>query len=104
MTTSPTPRRAHRSLAVLIGSSVLLLGAVTALTSAPPSALTALAFAVSSTLLAVTLLLAARVIIFLERARRRATPTIRPHTEDAPLTAKLIGWTLGARRHQERDG
>lgn len=71
---------------------MLLAGAVTALASANPSPLVGLGFGLSATLLAVSLLLAARVFIALERARRLAQPrTAHTGLDSAPVTTAFLG-------------
>lgn len=67
-------RRAHRSLWLLVGIMVVSLGAVTSAAAAPPSPLTGTAFAVGAVVFLLALVLASRVTIALERARRRDRP------------------------------
>lgn len=65
-------RRARRTFWVLALVAVAAAGSVTAAFGAPAGTVTALRVAVSGLALIVTIVLAARVLIALERARRRA--------------------------------
>jgi hypothetical protein len=82
--------RAHRSLWILIGIAILALGAVTRLVAAPPSPLVGIAFGLSALILAVSLLLAGRVTIALERARRLSRPVAAPEDNPYPVLSKLF--------------
>ncbi len=82
-------RRAHRWLVFLIAIMVVTAGAITAAVTAPPSPLVGLSFGLSSLIFVAALLLAGRVTIALERARRRALPP-PPETNPFPLLSKLF--------------
>lgn len=82
-------RRAHRWLVFLIAIMVATAGAITAAVTAPPSPLAGLSFGLSSLIFAAALILAGRVTIALERARRRALPP-PPETNPFPIVSKLL--------------
>jgi len=82
-------RRAHQSLAVLLFVSILAAGGVTAAIMADPSPMSGIGFAASAVLLAVSVTLAARVVIALERVRRMSRAPAKP-LPNAPLFTKLI--------------
>lgn len=65
-------RRARRSFWILVGIAVAAAGSLSAGLVAEPSPLTGLRVAASGIILVTSLALAARVMIALERARRRA--------------------------------
>jgi hypothetical protein len=83
---------------VLTAISILAAGGLSAAASAPPSPMTGLSFAFSAVLLVVAGLLAARVVIALERARRAARPPIAPLATDFPLMTRLLGFRRRAGR------
>jgi len=70
----PAPRRARRALWTLIGIATLSMGSLTSALTAHPGPLTGLRVAASGATLIISLALAARVMIALDRARRRETP------------------------------
>lgn len=70
--TSTRPRRAGWTFWGLVVVSVLAAGSLNAALAAAPSPLTGLRVAVSGAVLIGALALAARVMVALERARRRA--------------------------------
>lgn len=82
---------------MLIVISILASGGLSTALSAPPNPLTGLAFALSAVVLVVAGLLAARVVIALERARRAAR---RQHATHPPLTTAfpILSRLLGIRR------
>ncbi len=82
-------RRAHVSLSVLIGVSVLAAGGLSMAVSAPPSPLAGVGFAAGAVILLVAMTLAGRVTIALERARRRDRPPVPPLT-NAPVFSRLM--------------
>jgi len=67
-----TRRRAHRSFWILVVVAVLATGALSSALAAPPSPLTGLRMAASGLVLLGSLTFAARMMIALESARRRA--------------------------------
>ena len=75
----PASNRARRSFWLLVAVAVLAAGALTSALSAAPGPITGLRVAASGVLLVASLTLAARVMVALERTRRRAragqTPT-----------------------------
>lgn len=73
----PARRQAYYSFWLLVAIAVLATGALTSALSAQPSPLVGLRVAASGLVLLGSLTLAARVMIALERARRR---TRRTHT------------------------
>ena len=75
MSTYDPLQRARRSFWVLALVAVAAAGSVSAALHAPAGTVTALRVAVSGLVLIVTSVLAARVMIALERARRRALGT-----------------------------
>ena len=68
-------RQAHRSFWLLVAVAVLATGALSSALAAPPSQLTGLRVVASGLILLGSLTFAARVMIALERARRRARRT-----------------------------
>lgn len=70
LNTSPS-RRAVRSLWILVGIAVLAAGSLSAALTAGSAPLTGLRVAVSGLVLVGSVVLAARVMFALERARRR---------------------------------
>ena len=68
-------RQAHRSFWLLVVVGVLATGALSTALAAPPSPFTGLRVAASGLILLGSLTFAARVMIALERARRRAGRT-----------------------------
>ena len=68
-------RQAQRSFWLLVAVAVLVTGALSSALAAPPSPLTGLRVAASGLILLGSLTFAARVMIALERARRRARRT-----------------------------
>ncbi len=82
-------KRAHRWLVFLIAIMIVTAGAITATVTAPPSPLVGLSFGLSSIVFAAALVLAGRVTIALERARRRALPQ-PSETNPFPLLTKLL--------------
>lgn len=88
-TAQPPSRRANRWLMILIAIMIVTAGAITSAVTAPPSPLVGLSFGLSSLIFAAALILAARVTIALERARRRAHPP-PPETNPFPLLSKLL--------------
>ena len=75
MSTHDSLRRPRRTFWVLALVAVAAAGSVSAALDAPAGTVTALRVAVSGLVLIVTSVLAARVMIALERARRRALGT-----------------------------
>lgn len=67
-----TPTRAVRSLWILIGIAVLAAGSLSTALTAGAAPLTGVRVALSGLVLVGSVVLAARVLIALERARRRA--------------------------------
>ncbi|TDW28886.1 hypothetical protein [Cryobacterium psychrophilum] len=92
--TSPL-RRAHASLWILIGIAILAAGGLTSTVMAPPSPIVGFGFGVSALLLAASLVLAGRVTIALERARRNSRPVI-PDNDSLPILRKLLRIAPGA--------
>ncbi|MES2094858.1 MAG: hypothetical protein V4531_13765 [Actinomycetota bacterium] len=88
--------RAHRSLWILIGIAILAAGGVSAAVTAPPSPLVGLGFGLSALVLAVSFLLAGRVTIALERARRLSRPAARQEANPYPVLSKLFRVSTGA--------
>lgn len=82
-------RRAHRWLVFLIVIMVLAAAAISAAVSAPPSPLVGVSFGLSALIFAAAFILAGRITIALERARRRALPP-PPDTNSFPLLSKLF--------------
>ncbi len=73
MTTAPHPTaRARRSFWTLVVIAALSMGALSAALKAHPSPVTGAAVAVSGAVLAISLTLAARVLLALDHARRSA--------------------------------
>lgn len=71
----PSPlRRAYRSLGILLTIAVLMAGVLSVSLTAPPGPLTGLSFLASTVVFIVAFTLAARVVVALERARRRVHP------------------------------
>jgi hypothetical protein len=68
---SQSPKRAVRLLWILIGIAVLASGSLSAALTAGSAPLTGLRVAASGLVLVVSVVLAARVLFALERARRR---------------------------------
>ena len=95
------PRRAHRSLIVLIALSTVAAGGLATAASAPPSPLAGLAFAGSALLLAAAGTLAVRVVLALERARRAVQPRTAVQWTDLPLLNRMVG---PGRKLQRGDG
>lgn len=81
--------RANYALWTLTAIMIATAGGITASVSAPPSPLVGLSFALSSLIFVAALVLAARVTIALERARRRAHPA-RPISNPFPALTKLL--------------
>lgn len=71
-------RRAHVSLSVLLTVSTLAAGGVTASIMSDPSPGAGIGFAASALLLAVSGTLAVRVVIALERVRRKSRVPAEP--------------------------
>jgi len=67
-----THRRAYRSFWTLVIVAVLSTGVLSSAWAAPPSPFTGLRVAVSGLVLLVSLTLAVRVMVALERVRRRS--------------------------------
>lgn len=65
-------RRAYRSFWLLLAVAVLTTGALSSALAAPPSPFTGLRVAVNGLVLMSSMTLATRVMLALERARRRA--------------------------------
>ncbi len=82
-------RRAHRSLWILIGIAIVAAGVVSTLVMAPPSPLVGIGFGLSAAILGVSLLLAGRVTIALERARRLSRPAA-PEANSYPILSELF--------------
>lgn len=98
-------RRAHRSLWVLIAISILAAGWLSAAVSSPPGPMTGLSFALSAMLLLAAMMLAARVVIALERARRATRPPMPPLATDFPVMTRLLSFRRRAgRAGHEPDG
>src|SRR6266542_881891 len=73
MTTAPHPTaRARRSFWTLVVIAALSMGALSAALKAHPSPVTGAAVAVSGAVLAISLTLAARILLALDHARRSA--------------------------------
>ena len=68
---SPTPRRAVRSLWILVVVAVMASGSLSAALTAGPGALTGVRVAMSGLILAMSVALAAGVLFALERAGRQ---------------------------------
>lgn len=82
-------RRANRWLVLLIAIMIVTAGTISATVTAPPSPLVGTGFAVSALVFAAALILAGRITIALERARRRDRPA--PIDSDPfPLLGKLV--------------
>ncbi len=81
--------RAYVSLWILVGVMIVSAGGVSASLAAPPSAWAGVGFAVSSVLFVAALILAGRVTIALERARRKTLPQA-PLTETFPILSRLL--------------
>ena len=64
--------RARRSFWLLVGVAVLAVGGLSQAVSAQAGPLAAIGLATSALLLVVSLMLAARVMVAIERARRRS--------------------------------
>lgn len=88
--------RAHRSLWILIGIAILSAGAVTASVAARPSPLVGIVFGLSALILAVSLILAARVTIALERVRRLGRSQNALEDNPYPMLSKLFRVTSTA--------
>ncbi len=82
-------RRAHISLWILVGIAILATGGLSLTVTAPPSPMVGLGFGVSALFLIVSLLLAGRVTIALERNRRLNRPVI-PEGDSFPILRKLF--------------
>ena len=82
-------RRAHRWLVLLIVVMIVAAGASTAAVTAPPSPVVGVSFGLSSLIFVAAFILAGRVTIALERARRRALPP-PPEANPFPLLSKLF--------------
>lgn len=81
--------RAYTSLWILVGVMIVTAGGISASVAAPPGAWSAVGFAVSSLLFVAALILAGRVTIALERARRKSLPQA-PLTETFPILSRLL--------------
>lgn len=81
--------RPYRWLVFLIATMVATAGAITTAVTAPPSPLAGLSFGLSSLIFVVALILAGRVTIALENARRRALPP-PPETNPYPLVSRML--------------
>ena len=81
--------RAYRWLVFLIAIMVVTAGAITAAVTAPPCPLAGLSFGFSSLIFVIALILAGRVTIALENARRRTLPP-PPETNPFPIVSKLL--------------
>ena len=78
MSATPNPTaRARRSFWALVGIAVLATGALSAAITAHPGPAAGATVAVSGAILAITLTLAARVLIALDHARRATRPPRR---------------------------
>ncbi len=85
MTTAPHPTaRARRSFWTLVVIAALSMGALSAALKAHPSPATGAAVAVSGAVLAISLTLAARVLLALDHARRSARQ--RQRTSQQPTS------------------
>lgn len=73
----------------MVGISIVMAGILAATVTAQPSPFVAVSFALSALLLAASLTLAGRVVIALERARRRVRPPQPPLSDSLPLLSKL---------------
>lgn len=82
-------QRAHRTLWLLVGIMILAAGGITASVGAPASPLVGVGFGFGATVFAIALVLAGRVTIALERARRQARPQI-DDSEPLPLLGKML--------------
>lgn len=82
-------RRAHLSLWILTVVMVIAAGGISATIASAPSPLVGVSFAVSSFVFAVALILAARVVIALERSRRRGRQQ-PPAATAYPILSRLI--------------
>lgn len=79
--------RAIRSLWILIGIMILSLGGLSKTVASPPSPLAGIGFAAGALVFTFALILASRITIALERARRAARRAIEAHnhTDAAPI-------------------
>ncbi len=82
--------RAHRSLWILIGIAILAAGGVSAAVTATPSPLVGIGFGLSALILVVSLLLAGRVTIALERSRRLSRPVAASEPNPYPVLSRLF--------------
>jgi hypothetical protein len=76
MNTHRNAGRAIRSLWILIGIMIISLGVLSTAVASPPSPLVGIGFAASALVFTIALVLAGRVTIALERARRAARPPL----------------------------
>jgi hypothetical protein len=81
--------KAIRSLWLLIGIMTISLGALSSTVASPPSPLMGIGFAASALVFVVSLMLAGRITIALERARRVARPPIENYNT-FPIVRKLF--------------
>jgi hypothetical protein len=81
--------RAILSLWILIGIMIISLGVLSTTVASPPSPLVGISFAISALVFILALILAGRITIALERARRAARPPTTV-SESFPILSKLF--------------
>ncbi len=103
MTTAPHPTaRARRSFWTLVVIAALSMGALSAALKAHPSPVTGAAVAVSGAVLAISLTLAARVLLALDHARRSARQRQRTSQRRTSQPASPRGADRGRVRGRSR--
>lgn len=82
--------RAIRSLQILIVITVISLGVLSAMVTAPPSPLVGIGFAASALIFTASLTLASRITIALERARRATKPSMMAADDSFPVLSRIF--------------
>jgi hypothetical protein len=89
MGTRPRPGRAMRVRWILIGVMIISLGVLSTTVASPASPLVGISFAASALIFALALMLASRITIALEKARRAARPPIEV-SDSFPILSRML--------------